>query len=77
MSAVIELDDATLATVRQTISSALGGVSKAEVLAATGLSDSDWNKAINSLLASGEVARSGEKRGTRYHAIIGENTENE
>lgn len=77
LSAAIELDDATLDSVRQAISSASGGVSKAGVLTATGLSDSDWNKAINFLLARGEVARSGEKRGTRYHAITGENTENE
>jgi hypothetical protein len=77
LSAAIELDDATLDSVRQAISSASSGVSKAEVLTATGLSDSDWNKAINALLASGEVARSGEKRGTRYHAITGEKTENE
>lgn len=77
LSAAIELDEATLDSVRQAISSASGGVSKAEVLTATGLSDSDWNKAINTLLASGEVARSGEKRGTRYHAITRENTEYE
>ncbi len=77
LSAAIELDDATLDSVRQAISSASSGVSKSEVLTETGLSDSDWNKAINTLLASGDVTRSGEKRGTRYHASTREEAENE
>jgi hypothetical protein len=77
LSAAIELDDATLDSVRQAISSASSGVSKSEVLTETGLSDSDWNKAINTLLASGDVTRSGEKRGTRYHSSTREEAENE
>ena len=34
--------------------------------AATGLPDGTWNTAITQLLASGDVERQGEKRGTRY-----------
>jgi hypothetical protein len=44
------------------------GASKADVQAATGLSDADWNKAIAALLERGSITRTGEKRGTRYHA---------
>ena len=56
-----------LDTVRQAIASSQGGIGKAEVLAATGLSDAQWNIAINALLAAGTVARTGAARGTRYH----------
>jgi len=72
-----EVDDVTLKAVRQAIASVVGGAAKADVLSSTGLSDSDWNKAINVLLSNGEVTRSGEKRGTRYHASTREETENE
>lgn len=62
------LDEATLRTVKAAIASVADGASKADVLAATGLSDGDWNKAIAALLDRGDVTRTGEKRGTRYHA---------
>ncbi|KVO11424.1 Eco57I restriction-modification methylase domain-containing protein [Burkholderia ubonensis] len=39
---------------------------KADVLAATGITDGQWNTAIADLLASGQVERQGEKRGARY-----------
>lgn len=43
------------------------GASKADVLAATGLTEADWTKAIAALLDRGDVTRTGQKRGTRYH----------
>lgn len=39
---------------------------KADVLAATGITDGQWNTAIADLIAGGIVERQGEKRGTRY-----------
>ncbi len=62
------VDDATLAAVRGAIGAIADGASKADVLAATGLTDADWNKAIGVLLDRGLVSKSGQKRGTRYHA---------
>lgn len=62
------VDEATLSAVKAAIASVADGVSKADVLAATGLSDADWNRAIAALLVRGDVTRIGEKRGTRYHA---------
>lgn len=62
------LDEATLRAVKGAIASVADGTSKADVLAATGLSDGDWNKAISTLLDRGDVTRTGQKRGTRYHA---------
>lgn len=62
------LDEATLRAVKGAIASVADGASKADVLAATGLSDGDWNKAISTLLERGDVTRTGQKRGTRYHA---------
>jgi hypothetical protein len=62
------LDEATLRAVKAAIASVADGASKADVLAATGLSDGDWNKAIAALLDRGDVTHTGQKRGTRYHA---------
>lgn len=62
------LDEATLRAVKAAIASVADGASKADVLAATGLSDGDWNKAIAALLDRGDVTRTGQKRGTRYHS---------
>lgn len=61
------LDEATLRAVKGAIASVADGASKADVLAATGLSDGDWNKAIAALLDRGDVTRTGQKGGTRYH----------
>lgn len=72
-----EVDEDVLKKVRQTIAAVSTGAVKADVLTATGLNDSDWIKAISTLLARGEVTRSGEKRGTRYHASAREKTVNE
>ena len=61
------VDEATLALVKTAIAKDAGGASKADVLGATGLSESDRNKARTVLLGRGEVSASGQKRGTRYH----------
>jgi hypothetical protein len=68
----VAIDEATLNAVRLAIADLTDGAAKADILASTGLSDTDWNEAINVLIASGEVTRSGEKRGTRYHLINGD-----
>ncbi len=59
-------EPATLKAVRQAIAAGGEGVSKSDVLTATGLGDAQWNSAIASLLASGAVSKSGAGRGTRY-----------
>jgi hypothetical protein len=66
--AEVTVDDATLSVVKAAIAGVADGASKADVLAATGISDADWNKAIAALLDRGDVTRTGQKRGTRYHA---------
>lgn len=43
-----------------------GWHAKADVLAATGITDGQWNTAIAELLAAARVERQGERRGTRY-----------
>ena len=43
------------------------GASKADVIDATGISASEWNKTIKALLADGSVTQSDERRGARYH----------
>ena len=59
-------DAATLEAVRQAIAAGNGAASKSDVLAATGLTDAQWNAAINALLAEGAVTKTGAARGTRY-----------
>jgi len=46
-----------------------GWHAKADVLAATGITDGQWNTAIAELIASGRIERQGEKRGARYRLI--------
>ncbi len=43
---------------------------KADILAATGIPDEQWNSTINDLITGGNVERQGEKRGARYRAVI-------
>ena len=43
-----------------------GWHAKADVLAATGITDGQWNAAITDLIAASRVERVGEKRGARY-----------
>lgn len=42
---------------------------KSDILAATGISDGQWNGAINELTAEGKIERQGERRGARYRFI--------
>ncbi|WP_409260517.1 Eco57I restriction-modification methylase domain-containing protein [Pseudomonas putida] len=42
---------------------------KADILAATGITDGQWNTAIADLISRGRVERQGERRGTRYQLI--------
>lgn len=46
-----------------------GWHAKADVLAATGITDGQWNTAIAELIASGRIKRQGEKRGARYRFV--------
>jgi hypothetical protein len=55
--------------VREAISGAPDGLSKADVMATTGISGSQWNSAINALLSQGLVTKTGERRGARYHIV--------
>lgn len=64
------VDEATLTAVKAAISCVAGGASKADVLAATGISDADWTKAVTALLDRGDVTRTGQKRGTRYQTKV-------
>lgn len=43
-----------------------GWSGKADVLAATGITDGQWNAAISDLISGGRVERQGERRGARY-----------
>ncbi len=46
-----------------------GWHAKADVLAATGITDGQWNAAIADLIAGGQVKRQGEKRGAKYQIV--------
>jgi hypothetical protein len=46
-----------------------GWHAKADVLAATGITDGQWNAAIADLISGGRVERQGERRGARYSAV--------
>jgi len=46
-----------------------GWHAKSDILAATGITDGQWNAAIADLLASGRIERRGERRGARYRAV--------
>lgn len=48
-----------------------GWHAKADVLAATGITDGQWNAAIADLISGGRVERQGEKRGARYRIFEG------
>jgi hypothetical protein len=61
--------DDVIDRVREAIAGAADGVSKADVVAATGITDGQWNVAINGLLAQGLVTKMGERRGARYRIV--------
>ncbi|WP_420464647.1 Eco57I restriction-modification methylase domain-containing protein [Panacagrimonas sp.] len=46
-----------------------GWHAKADVLAATGITDGQWNATITDLISRGRVERQGERRGARYRLI--------
>ncbi|MBX3691728.1 type IIL restriction-modification enzyme MmeI [Dokdonella sp.] len=46
-----------------------GWHAKSDILAATDITDGQWNTAISELTSSGKVERQGERRGTRYRLI--------
>lgn len=48
-----------------------GWQAKADILAATGITDGQWNAAIAELIADGRVERQGERRGARYRFLEG------
>jgi len=48
-----------------------GWHAKADIVAATGMTDGQWNAAIAKLLSTGRVERQGERRGTRYRLLVG------
>jgi hypothetical protein len=48
-----------------------GWHAKADVLAAVGITDGQWNAAIADLISGGKVERRGEKRSARYRIQIG------
>ncbi|MBB5864993.1 type IIL restriction-modification enzyme MmeI [Xanthomonas sp. 3058] len=49
-----------------------GWHAKADVLAATGITDGQWNAAITDLITGGKVERQGERRGARYRFLAEE-----
>lgn len=46
-----------------------GWHAKADILAATGITDGQWNATISDLLASGRVERQGKRRGAQYRSL--------
>jgi len=62
-------DNSILDAVKEAIAVAEGGATKAKVISTTGLTDSQWNAAINVLLAQGVVTKTGERRAARYHLV--------
>lgn len=51
------------------LSSSPGWHAKSDIVAATGLSDGQWNTLIADLVARGLVERQGERRGARYRLV--------
>lgn len=50
-----------------------GWHAKSDILTATGITDGQWNTAINELMTGGNVERQGERRGARYR-FVGDGT---
>ena len=65
--AAVAIGGDTVDRVREAIAGAADGVSRADVIDATGITSSQWNTAIKALLADGSVTQTGERRGARYH----------
>jgi hypothetical protein len=60
-------DPALLSQVQAAIAAVPDGASRADVLAATGISAIQWTAAIRALLAAGSVTQTGDRRSARYH----------
>jgi hypothetical protein len=58
--------DARLAAVLDCVRTSGQSLSKAEILAATGLDESLWPKLLAQLRDAGQIVQQGQKRGTRY-----------
>ena len=56
-----------LSKVKEAIGANGDGASKADVINATGISVTEWNKGIKALLADGSVTQTSELSGSRYH----------
>ena len=65
LPAAVESD--LLSKVKEAIGANGDGASKADVIGTTGITASEWNKAIEALLADGSVTQTGERRSGRYH----------
>jgi hypothetical protein len=57
------------ATIISFLSTHDGWHAKADVLAATGITEGQWNVTIADLISGGRVERQGEKRGARYRLV--------
>lgn len=53
--------------VREAVARSADGASKSDVLAATGITEAQWNAAIGRLLSQGVITKRGERRRIRYH----------
>jgi hypothetical protein len=60
-------DTGVQVAVERRLAASNGDAGNPEVLAATSLTDAQWNIVINALLAAGTVTKTGAARGTRYH----------
>jgi hypothetical protein len=54
------------ATVLDFLRAREGWHAKADILAATGITDNQWSAVVTHLIADGRVDHKGEKRGARY-----------
>ena len=61
------IDQDLVQVVKMAIAGKRGGSSKSDVVEGTGITSSQWNRVIKTLLAEGAVTQSGERGGTRYH----------
>ena len=56
-----------LGKVKEVIGAVNAGATRSDVISAAGITASEWNKAIKTLLADELVTRTGKRRGTRYY----------
>ena len=56
-----------LSGVKNAIRANASGATKSDVIGATGITASEWKKAIKALLADGSVKQTGQRRGACYH----------